>query len=70
MVVLTGNFTVHGNTIVLDHGWGVNTIYNHLDHVDVSQNAVVNVAANWDNGRNRRVHWPHLHWGLIIQKCG
>ena len=30
-VIFTGPMTVHGNTILINHGWGIISIYNHLD---------------------------------------
>ena len=68
IVVLTGEFTVHGNTIVLDHGWGVNTVYNHLESFTVSQNAVVRRGEQIGTmGATGVSTGPHLHWGMVIQ---
>lgn len=68
VVALTGAYSVHGNTIVLDHGWGVNTVYNHLDEIMVSPNALVRRGEQIGTMGSTGVSTgPHLHWGLIIQ---
>ena len=40
-VVLVGNFYFHGNAVVLDHGWGLYTMYFHLSEVNVSEDDLV-----------------------------
>jgi murein DD-endopeptidase MepM/ murein hydrolase activator NlpD len=66
-VVLVGEFFFHGKAVVLDHGWGLYTMYFHLSEVNVSQgdlvgkNCVIGLA-----GSTGRVTGPHLHWGVRL----
>jgi len=54
-----------GQTLVLDHGHGVFSIYAHLDRIDVAEGARVAkgepIAAIGASGRATA---PHLHWGI------
>jgi murein DD-endopeptidase MepM/ murein hydrolase activator NlpD len=67
-VVLAKNLFFTGNTVVLDHGLGVYTIYAHLSRIDakmgemLNENQLVGLA-----GATGRVTGPHLHWSARIQ---
>lgn len=66
-VVLVGEFYFHGKAVVLDHGWGIYSMYFHLSQVDVAEgdfvgkNAIIGLA-----GSTGRSTGPHLHWGVRI----
>ena len=56
-----------GGTIVIDHGYGVKSIYAHLATVDVELNK--NVKRNeviGTVGSTGRSTGPHLHWGIMV----
>ena len=56
-----------GGTIVIDHGYGVKSIYAHLATVDVELNN--NVKRNeviGTVGSTGRSTGPHLHWGIMV----
>ena len=36
-IVLATTLQNHGNTIIIDHGWGIMTIYNHLSKLLVKE---------------------------------
>ncbi|WP_413294680.1 M23 family metallopeptidase [Bdellovibrio sp. HCB185ZH] len=67
-VVLSQEFYMAGNIIIIDHGIGIFTVYNHLSKRLVSvgdiveKGQVVGLA-----GKTGRVSGPHLHWGVNIQ---
>ncbi len=67
-VILVGeNFNLHGKTVVLNHGLGVISIYNHLEDIIVSYNDFVNkgqVIGHMGNTGLSTAH--HLHWGLYV----
>lgn len=66
-VIDTGNYFFNGNTIFLDHGEGVITMYNHLRRIVVQPG--VNVTAGQEIGevgRTGRVTGPHLHWSVSL----
>lgn len=59
---------VRGNTIVIDHGLGVYTIYMHLDNILVEEGAMVErgqlIGIIGNTGRSTG---PHLHFEVDIQ---
>jgi murein DD-endopeptidase MepM/ murein hydrolase activator NlpD len=69
-VVLAKNLFFTGNTVVLDHGLGIYTVYAHLSKIDVK----VGETAEEDQllglaGATGRVTGPHLHWSARIQSA-
>jgi murein DD-endopeptidase MepM/ murein hydrolase activator NlpD len=67
MVRLAKNLFYAGNTILIDHGAGVFTIYAHLSRfgVSVDQSVEKGQVIGW-SGQSGRVSGPHLHWGVKI----
>ena len=62
-IVLADNLYYTGNTVVIDHGLGLVSLFAHLSKIDVSQDATV-AAGNVIGlvGATGRVTGPHLHW--------
>lgn len=60
-------FKLHGNTIGIDHGQGVTTIYLHLSKINVKEGDLVKpgqvIGAVGSTGASTG---PHLHWGLYV----
>ena len=60
-------FTIYGNTIVIDHGLGVNTFYMHLSRRDVKDGDTVKkgqlIGLSGDTGYAES---PHLHMTIRI----
>jgi Peptidase family M23 len=66
-VVLAENLYYSGNTVVIDHGYGIYTLYAHLSEIDARSGDLVKVGAEIGKvGATGRVTGPHLHWGLTI----
>jgi len=66
-VVLAENLYYSGNTVVIDHGYGIYTLYAHLSKIDVQAQESVKAGAEIGLvGATGRVTGPHLHWGLTI----
>lgn len=66
-VVLAENLYYSGNTVVIDHGFGIYTLYAHLSEIEVQAGNAVEPAAEIGKvGATGRVTGPHLHWGLTI----
>ena len=62
-VVYTGLLTVRGNVVVIDHGWGVYTAYDHLSEILVQVNDLVQTGQLIGlGGATGRTTGPHLHW--------
>jgi murein DD-endopeptidase MepM/ murein hydrolase activator NlpD len=67
-VVLAGSFYLSGQTVVVDHGWGVSTIYAHLDSMAVSAGDEVDRGQPLGTvGSTGRATGPHLHFGALIR---
>jgi murein DD-endopeptidase MepM/ murein hydrolase activator NlpD len=69
-VVLAEELFFSGNTVVLDHGLGIYTLYGHLSEIGVK--AGDELAAGdvlGKVGATGRVTGPHLHWGLTVERA-
>ncbi|NJO43151.1 MAG: M23 family metallopeptidase [Cyanobacteria bacterium CRU_2_1] len=60
-------FELHGNTIGIDHGQGVESILIHLSRIDVKEGDVVQAGQQIGAvGSTGAATGPHLHWGLYV----
>jgi murein DD-endopeptidase MepM/ murein hydrolase activator NlpD len=60
-------FKLHGNTIGLDHGQGVTTIYLHLSKILVKEGGIVQAGQVIGTvGATGGVTGAHLHWGVYV----
>lgn len=66
-VVFQGPLTVRGNTTIIDHGWGVFTLYFHQSEFEVKTgDEVVTGQEIGKVGGTGRVTGPHLHWEVRV----
>jgi murein DD-endopeptidase MepM/ murein hydrolase activator NlpD len=66
-VVLAKDLFYSGNTVFIDHGYGLYTTYLHLSRIDVAVGDVVERGEQIGlAGATGRVTGPHLHWGVRI----
>lgn len=67
IVVFTGMLTVHGNTTIIDHGWGIYSMYSHQSQIDVQVGQQVKSGEQIGlAGRTGRVTGPHLHFEVWV----
>ena len=67
-VVFVDYLQVRGNTVIIDHGVGVFTAYNHLSGSSVTEGEMVAVGQQVGQlGRTGLVTGPHLHWEVIVR---
>ena len=66
-VVLLGDFFFSGQSLVLDHGGGLYTMYFHLSEFKVKTGAAVRKGDVIGlSGMSGRVTGPHLHWAARL----
>ena len=67
IVALAADLYYSGNTVIVDHGGGLFTVYAHLSSIDVKEDQEIAAGALVGrSGHTGRVTGPHLHWGAKI----
>jgi murein DD-endopeptidase MepM/ murein hydrolase activator NlpD len=66
-VVMVAPLYYTGNTVVLDHGYGLVSIFAHLQRTAVEEGATVAQGARLGTvGATGRATGPHLHWSVRL----
>jgi murein DD-endopeptidase MepM/ murein hydrolase activator NlpD len=69
-VIETGNYFFNGNTVFIDHGQGLISMYNHLSRISVKKGARVARAQRIGAvGKTGRVTGAHLHWTVSLNNA-
>jgi hypothetical protein len=66
-VLLAASLALTGNTLVLDHGQGVVSVFYHLSRIDAAPGQYVESRAPVGlSGETGLAVSPHLHWGVYV----
>ena len=67
IVVFVQELYLEGKTIIIDHGFGLYSIYMHLSEMQAREGDTVHVGEVIGLvGATGRVTGPHLHWGIKL----
>ncbi len=67
VVVLAHKLFFTGNTVMIDHGYGVITLYAHMSKLKVKKGDEVDTDTLLGlSGKTGRVSGPHLHWQAVV----
>jgi len=70
LIVLGEDLFFTGNTVVVDHGLGLYSLFAHLSRIDVAPGEVVESGATLGLvGATGRVTGPHLHWAVRLNEA-
>jgi hypothetical protein len=68
-IINTGEYFFNGNTVFIDHGQGMITMYCHMHTIEVEPGQHVVMGDTIGTvGQTGRVTGPHLHWSIMLNQ--
>ncbi len=66
-VVFAGDIGIYGNTVVIDHGFGLFSVYSHLSRINVQEgDRIAKDEVVGNTGTTGLAGGDHLHFGMFI----
>lgn len=66
-VVYAAPLGIYGNCIAVDHGYGLQTLYGHLSHIDVHEGDMVKRGqVMGTSGQTGMAGGDHIHFGMLL----
>lgn len=66
VILVAPNMVLTGGTVMIDHGYGVTSVYAHLSEISVKLGDVLAQGQEFaKSGMTGRATGPHLHWGVF-----
>lgn len=67
-VIFNNYLGIYGNTLIVDHGFGIQSLYAHTSQFHVEKGSQVNAGkVIADTGSTGAVFGDHLHFGMLVQ---
>ena len=67
-IVYADYLGIYGNTVIIDHGMGLYSLYGHLSAIDVAKEQMVNRGQSLGHtGQTGLAGGDHLHFSMIVQ---
>ncbi|MCX8164869.1 MAG: M23 family metallopeptidase [Aquificaceae bacterium] len=68
LVVFAGDLGIYGNTVIIDHGMGLMSLYGHLSEIRVKEGQFVKKGESIGrSGATGLALGDHLHFGILVQ---
>lgn len=68
IVVFAGNLGIYGNTVIVDHGLGISSLYGHMSTITVGRGDAVKTGQTLgQTGESGLAGGDHLHFSVILR---